>query len=299
MIDSTNSTALTGDYVGTAARSAPTATEHLHLDESAIRQIGALTVAATAVQLAGSSAHLVLPPEYRHVDLTALIEKAGPAPTRKHGTVHLGDVGSFIAYVREQADPLSCYIFADPDTRTLTAVLNENSSADAEAAGWRDFRAVCKAELSREFAGWLRNDKTAMEQEAFAIFLEDNIADIVEPSGETMMAVALTLEAKTEVSFSSARRLDNGQVQLSYSENIDARAAAGAVEIPREFAIGVRLFKNGDAYKVKARLKYRLASGKVKFWYELDRPENVIEDAFDGYIKQARESGYTVLLGKA
>jgi hypothetical protein len=50
---------------------------------------------------------------------------------------------------------------------------------------------------------------------------------------------------------------------------------------------------------VRARLKYRLTAGKVKFWYELDRPENVIEDAFESYIKQARESGYTVLLGKA
>jgi uncharacterized protein YfdQ (DUF2303 family) len=294
MNDSTNKTA------GMAApASAAPAAEHLHLDESVIRQIGALTLAATAVRSLGNAQHLVLPPEYKHVDLTTLIERAGPAPHRKQGSVHLGDVGSFIAYVRDQAMPLSCYIYADPDARTLTAVLNENSSADAQAAGWRDFRAVCKAELSREFDGWMKNNKKVMEQEDFAIFLEDNIADIVEPSGEAMMAVALTLEAKTEVSFSSARRLDNGQVQLSYSENIDARAAAGAVDIPREFAIGVRLFKNGDAYKVRARLKYRLASSKVKFWYELDRPENVIEDAFEGYIKQARESGYTVLLGKA
>lgn len=274
-------------------------TTHLHLDASVIQQLGALAVAATTVQYIGASAHLVLPPEYRHVDLNALIEKASPAPNRKQGTVHLGDVTSFVSYVREQADPLSCYIYADPDARTLTAVLNENSSADAEAAGWRDFRAVCKAELSREFDGWMRSNKKVMEQEDFAIFLEDNIADIVEPSGEVMMAVALTLEAKTEVSFSSARRLDNGQVQLAYTENIDARAGAGAVDIPRDFAIGVRLFKNGDAYRVRARLKYRLASSKVKFWYELDRPENVIEDAFEAYIAQARASGFTVLLGKA
>jgi uncharacterized protein YfdQ (DUF2303 family) len=287
------------DSMNSNAGVATPAAEHLHLDESVIRQIGALTIAATALQSIGNARHLVLPPEYKHVDLTAAIERAGAAPHRKQGIVHLGDVGSFIAYVREQAEPLSCYIYADPDTRTLTAVLNENSSDDADAAGWRDFRAVCRAELSREFDAWMKGNKKVMEQEDFAIFLEDNIADIVEPSGEAMMAVALTLEAKTEVAFSSARRLDNGQVQLSYSENIDARAAAGAVEIPREFAIGVRLFKNGDAYKVRARLKYRLASAKVKFWYELDRPENVIEDAFEAYIKQARESGYTVLLGKA
>lgn len=70
------------------------------------------------------------------------------------------------------------------------------------------------------------------------------------------------------------------------------------IEIPREFKIGVRLFKNGEGYKLRARLKYRLAGGKVKFWYELDRPENAIEDAFQAYIDHARENGFTVLIGK-
>jgi hypothetical protein len=38
----------------------------------------------------------------------------------------------------------------------------------------------------------------------------------------------------------------------------------------------------------------------VKFWYELDRPERAIEDAFKGYIEQVKtESGYSVLIGQA
>ncbi len=137
-----------------------------------------------------------------------------------------------------------------------------------------------------------------MEQEDFAIFLEDNNADIQSPGGEILLSVALTLQAKTEVNFSSSKRLDNGQVQFTYSENIDARAGIGALEIPREFTLGMRIFKNGEGYALKARLKYRLHSGKVKFWYELDREENVIEDAFSGYVNRLADCGYTVLLGK-
>lgn len=45
-------------------------------------------------------------------------------------------------------------------------------------------------------------------------------------------------------------------------------------------------------------MKYRLGSGKVKFWYELDRPENAIEEAFREYVEQARAGGFTVLMGK-
>ena len=275
--------------------------EHVHIDASTIEQIGALSLAATAVQHVGGTDHLVIPEGHKHIDLTSIIEKAGAAPNRKHGTVQLCDLASFNVLVADQGDPDSTYIYASPDTRTLTAVMNDHSKLNQEhdfGAGWRDLRAVFQAELSREFSTWLKKDRAPMDQEEFAIFLEDNIADVCEPSGESLLAIALTLQAKTEVNFSSHRRLDNGQVQLTYSENIEARAQGGSIEIPREFTIGLRLFKNGDGYKVRARLKYRLLSGKVKFWYELDRAENAIEDAFQAYIDQARENGFTVLLGK-
>ena len=210
----------------------------------------------------------------------------------------LSDLPSFLKYVVDQAAPASCYIYAHPDTRALVAVLNDHGQGFAGMPAWRDFRVSYTAELSREFSAWFNNDRKVMDQEEFAVFLEDNVADISEPSGETMLQVALTLQAKTEVAFSSHRRLDNGQVQLTYTENIDARAGAGDIMIPREFALGLRLFKNGEGYKVRARLKYRLGAGKVKFWYELDRVENAIEDAFNAYVGKARESGFTVLIGK-
>lgn len=263
----------------------------------AIEEIGAMATAAVAVQEIGNTHHMVVPEGYKLVDLTAAIEKAYINPSRKTGTVHLSEIASFNVFVADQGGPRETYIYADPEARTLTAVMNDHAKSSHEA-GWRDQRAVFKAELSREFDTWMRNNKQLMEQEAFAIFLEDNIADVVEPSGETLLQVALTLQAKTEVNFSSHRRLDNGQVQFAYSETIDARATGGQIEIPREFAIGARLFKNGEGYKVRARLKYRLGSGKVKFWYELDRPETVIEEAFQAYINAARENGFTVLLGK-
>jgi uncharacterized protein YfdQ (DUF2303 family) len=113
-----------------------------------------------------------------------------------------------------------------------------------------------------------------------------------------LLAIALTLQATTAANFESSRRLDNGQVQIAYTETIEARAGIGSIEIPREFAIGCRLFKNGAGYKVKARLKYRLGGGKIKFWYELDRPENAIEDAFVAYVEKAKEPTFPVLIGK-
>jgi uncharacterized protein YfdQ (DUF2303 family) len=269
-------------------------------DDATIREIGELTVAATAVREVGDATLLVLPPGFQHHDITKAVQAAAPAPARPSGTVTLTDVASFIAYVKNHAAAPSSYIYADSDRRKLVAVLNDHCQGDLREAGWRDFRAEYSAELSREFQLWLAANAKPMEQEEFAIFIEDNIADVAEPTGETLLQIALTLQAKTEVNFGSARRLDNGQVQLHYSETIDARASAGNIEIPREFRLGVRVFKNGDAYGIRARLKYRLGAGKLRFWYELDRPDDIIEHAFEAYIDAARTSaGITVLRGSA
>lgn len=267
------------------------------LDKGAINEVAVLAHAAEVVHGVGNSHYLVVPAGYSYKDITESVEKADNHPWRKRGSIMLADIESFNKLLADHGDKTATYVYADPEARTLTAVFNDHTIASS-GAGWRDHRAVYTAELSREFSTWLRNNKQPKEQEDFAVFLEDNIADVVEPSGDVLLAIALTLQAKTEVNFNTSRRLDNGQVQITYTENIDARAGAGSIEIPREFAIGCRLFKNGDGYKVKARLKYRLGGGKVKFWYELDRPENVIEDAFTAYVEKAKEAGFTVLIGK-
>jgi uncharacterized protein YfdQ (DUF2303 family) len=268
-------------------------------EASMIDTIGALTAAAIEIKKTGDAHHAVLPPGYQLQELTKAVEAAASNPNRKTGAVTLSDVASFTQYLKDQAPLTSTYIYADPDSRRLTAILNDHGKENG-MPGWRDHRAVYTAEYSREFALWLKSDGVKMEQEEFAVFLEDNIADVVEPSGEALLQVALTLQAKTEVNFKSHRRLDNGQVQFGYSENTSSTAGAdGQLEIPREFTIGLRVFKNAtEGYRIKARLKYRLGAGKLKFWYELDRPANVVEDAFKGYVVSAAASGFTVLMGK-
>lgn len=256
----------------------------------------ALASAAGQSETIGRSYHLVVPKDYVHKDITALVEAAELTPARKQGTVTLKSVDSLLVLLKDQAAQGTGYVYADPDACTITAVLNDHRAAEP---GWRDHRAVFKAEFTPEFMLWKAHNKQPKEQAAFAEFIEDNLADITAPAAQALLDVATTIQAKTDITFSSARRLQNGQTQLAYTETIDARAGAnGALEIPKEFDLGLRIFKNGDGYKLRARLKYRLASGGVKFWYELDRPERAIEDAFHGYVeKLIAQSGYAVLLG--
>lgn len=262
-------------------------------------QLQHLTAASLDPQHVMDMHYLVLPPGYQRQDITADVEKARDEPYRKRGQVVMLDVSSLIQHAIDQGCEPTGYIYANPDTREIVAVYNDHKNGDHP--GWRDHRASFKAEYTPEFELWLHHNghECAMVQVQFAEFLEENIADIAE-GGSDLLTMATTLQAKTEIDFKSARRLDNGQNQLTYVENISATAGAnGAMVIPPRFDLAVRIFKNGARYKIGARLKYRLRDGHVKFWYELERPLIAIEDAFAGYVDTVREkSGYTVLIGK-
>lgn len=257
----------------------------------------ALAAACTDVHEHGNYMHAIVPQGYKLEDISAAVEKAQAVPQRKRGTVQLKDIASLLSYAEDQDASNTGYLYADPDMRTITAVFNDHRGQDD--AGWRDHRATYKAEYTPEFAKWLAKNGVAMTQTEFAEFVEDNFADITEPAAQHLLEMATTIQAKTDINFASAKRLQNGQVQLQYTETINASAGAnGAMEIPKEFALGLRIFKNGEGYKLKARLKYRLHSGAIKFWYELDRPERAVEDAFAGYVDELRDkSAYAVLLG--
>lgn len=262
-------------------------------------QLLANTAATLAPLCIADATFVKLPPGYSLENVTSALEKAHPHRTRPQGTTLLGDVASLLAYCEDMKAQGNAYIYADPERTTITAVFNDQR--DPTWPGWRDHRASFTATTTPELKKWLQNDKKQMGQTEFAEFLEDNFADLAGADAQTLLNVATTIQATTGISFASARRLQDGQTQLTYNEVVDAKAGAdGALKIPQTFALGLRIFKNGDAYKLTARLKYRLHSGSVKFWYELDRPERAIEDAFAGYVATVREkSGYRVLIGMA
>lgn len=279
----------------TTLESKPVKPEAMQIAE----QLVGMTAAALIPNQAGDAWLINVPPGYRQDDITSLVEKASAAPFRKRTSVALGDVPSLLAYCDDQQEQANAYIYADPDARSITAVFNDQRAAGQP--GWRDHRASFKAEFTPEFQLWLAQNKQAKSQTDFAEFIEDNLADLQGEDATLLLNVATTIQATSGINFASARRLQDGQTQLTYNEVVDAKAGAdGALKIPQTFTLGLRIFKNGGGYKLTARLKYRLGGGSVKFWYELERPERAVEDAFTGYVSEVREkSGYTVLVGKA
>ena len=206
------------------------------------------------------------------------IEHLLQTPKRKSGTIELQDQSGFTAYFKRHQNP-SANIYADRKNVKFTAVFNDDT---AEAAGWKDHKAVYNVIFSREWQEWDRNDKVRMSQAEFAAFIERNLPDIREPNSADMMEIASTLEASKKASFSSGVRLSNGSNQFSYEEDIRGTVKNGRIEIPESFTLGLPAFLNGQHYEMKARLRYRInKENQLEMWYERVRPQDIIEDAFN------------------
>ncbi|HEY2250934.1 MAG TPA: DUF2303 family protein [Planctomycetaceae bacterium] len=243
----------------------------------------ATSVGEAKRQLPGGDPYTVIPDGFHVEDLSRYMG----TPSRPRGTVALYDLVSFIAYVTLHKLPASAvYGFCNAAQGVgYCAVLNETESDDGGIAPyWRDWRATYNPPTSPEWQVWIKANGQKMAQAEFAEFIEQNSPDIVQqlqndPDAARMMEVATTLQATTSAQFGAAIRLSNGSSQFKYHEDITATAGNGAFEVPEKFAIGIPVFQNGPAYCIQARLRFRLNSGKLSFWYDLVRPHKIIEAA--------------------
>lgn len=218
----------------------------------------------------------MLPEGYRVEDLEGML----PAPTRKRKSTKLQDADGFIFVVNEQKVEGATHLYyLQRPAPSFLAVFNDHSK---NAPGWRDHTASYAPPLSSEWQAWLGQNGKRMSQYDFAVFIEEHVADVVSPTGAEMLTMARHFEAKRNVNFSSAIRVDNGAVQLTYDEKVTATGGGqrGALVIPEAFSLAVPVFENGSAYPLMARLRYRIADGgALAIWYDLIQPEKVMEAA--------------------
>lgn len=266
-------------------------TETVGLDALAMR-VQVLQAAASEPRALGASRWMLVPEGYKLQEITDAVEKSELVPRRARGAVTLLTLESFIAHCL-RLHGVKTTVYADAETSQLTAVFNDTHGT---AVGWRDHQALFKPKFTPEYQAWRAQNKQHKSQTEFAEFIEDNVADIID--GDTLLRVATTIQANTSIVFGSSKRLQDGQTQLTYTENVDASAGGGSLTIPKEFRLGLRIYQGDeDGYPFTARLKFRLGQG-VKFWYELDRPERVVERAFDDYAAKVAAAGLRVHRGR-
>ncbi len=238
-------------------------------------------------------AHLAVPKGFalHAIDNEPLL----PHPRRTRAVATLNDADSFIAYVHaHRGEGSTVWCNFNPQTFALdfTAVIDEHAKG---SAGWRSHQAKFKPELSAEWKVWAGNNgaSKAMGQVGFAEFLEANDTDITSvegmPSSLQMMAMATEFVATQDMTLKSTVRMQGGGVNLTYVADAD-KGTLEQMKVFERFAIGIPVFWSASAFRIDARLKYRLAQAKVIFYYELIRHDRVHEAAAKELIEKVKAS---------
>lgn len=212
-------------------------------------------------------------------------EPAMATPMRARGEVLVHNAASFAgAVTQRQAEELGApVIYADEEHLALVAVLNDDYGL---GAGWRDYRVRLVLKRSPEWSAWRALDRATAEgrlsgQEDFAEFVEDHLGDVVEPAAADMLEMAQTFHATVSSKFRQGARLRDGRRQVSFEEDIDAKAGeTGEMVLPGTVRLRLRLFVGGGPVDTTARLRYRLREGRLGLGFKLDQPDDLERMSF-------------------
>jgi uncharacterized protein YfdQ (DUF2303 family) len=195
-------------------------------------------------------------------------------PQRIRTTVNLGTAESFARYVND---------FKSTETRIFAEIGNEIGKITAildyhgGVPGWCQHRAVFVPQIAEEWKRWREVDRKRMSQEAFALFLEDNLSTVRQPDGADLLQIINTIEVDGKVEFRSAQKTQNGTVRFAFTN--EQRAKSGELEVPAEFTLAMPVFEEEQAFEIQARLRYRLAGGEFGLWFEMVNPHRTVRDA--------------------
>ncbi len=245
--------------------------------------------AVTVTEIGGVPA-LITPPGFLATQYPRLL----PRPQRTEKTVTAHDVLGFVTYANHFKISGITAIFAalEPKPR-LHAAIDYHAP---ELPSHCEHNVYCEMAHSEEWKRWTSENKKAKSQKEFGLFLEDNLKDVVTPAGPDLLQMALNFSSFRSVEFKSSQRLSDGLTQFQYVEG----ERAGEIKMPDRIKLGLPVFRGEQVYAITARLKSSLTDTKLSLWYELERPDLVVDAAYTAVIERVeKDTGITVFRGAA
>jgi uncharacterized protein YfdQ (DUF2303 family) len=195
-------------------------------------------------------------------------------------TIRLETEDSFISYVKQFSKETTRLLYCK-GTSAFGAIFDYHSPVGDGTPGRKAHKAALSLKHSDAWNAWVSINELNMGQVQFAEFLEDHLGDVRSPDGASMLEIASTLQINRKVSFTSAKRLDNGTVNFAYQEEDSAQAGVkGTFAVPQDIVLGLVVF-DGDTegYEVKAKFRHNLDQGKLTFKVKLLNLDRVVEAA--------------------
>lgn len=246
--------------------------------------IDVAVASAELTPLAPGSIHAIAVPAGGRVEVIDLDkDEYREHPRRIEGRYTLRTAESLLEYLHKHALP-ETELWADVDSASVTAVIDAHRGA-GEPAGWSAHRATLQLLHSDEWKLWTGIDGKLLPQIEFAEFIEQRTIDFVSPDGATILELAQSFQATRGGRFESSQRLTSGATTLVYKDDVSATAGkSGQIAIPDVVDLALRPFHGHEAFKVRARFRYRLDGGALRLGFALERPRDVVQAAFDSVV---------------
>lgn len=228
----------------------------------------------------------VVPNGHQIVQLENLLDK----PRYFERDLSAQDADTLIAYALHHGNKngFASAVFHDLNNQKFTVVLDNDGAEDAAGdipPAWMRHTARYQPVKSDEYRTWLAMDGKWLGQKDLAELFEDREDDFVQPTGVEIYQLVTNLTLKRNVTVASAIDQNDGTFAIQYAEE----KGKGTVELPDTLTLGVAPFKNGDRYKITAKLRYRLNDGQVAFQIKLRNPERVLDIAFREIAEKIKE----------
>ncbi len=217
------------------------------------------------------------------------------APRQVAGSVTVGDVASFQAYVSEFYDSYTTTAWVDAERFRVDALLNDAHNGNP---AWRDHRATLQLVKTQEWERWRGLNTSMVDQERFARHIEVSEEDITDPSAADLLEIASSFYATTSAEVRSAKRLHSGETQLEWIEETNATAGnKKQLAVPKEFTLRIAPFVGENPVDVRALFRYRLTGGVLKLGYELVRPDDIERAVMNAVAETLRGDINRVYIG--
>ncbi|MGO2111715.1 MAG: DUF2303 family protein [Pseudoclavibacter sp.] len=240
------------------------------------------------------------------------IEQTPPSPLRTdrfQAMRKLESLESLVGFLQRHGDD-GTEVYASRKNTRIEVIIDgaSNSGADPDYRfGRHAHRGVLDLQATDSWNAWTRASGNLYDQTEFAEFIEDRADDIVTPTSSEVLEIVQSIQATTDVEFSSSQRLDSGETRIGYAETVKAKAGArGELVIPRELTLALQPFEGVDELHgkrvraaVTARFRYRLREGHLKLGVKLIGLDRVIDELWQQIVDdlRAQAGGTPVFIG--
>lgn len=160
--------------------------------------------------------------------------------------------------------------------------------------------------LSEPWKAWVEKDGEVMEQGDFAAFIEDHIAELSAPTDaekiwlerdfQTTVAtpaqliqLSRGLQVNVNAVVKNAVTLQTGEGQVTFVEE-HVGADGKPLKVPGIFLLSVAPFFMGEKISIPVRLRYRPSGSKVRWFFQIYRPDEHITARVRADLRKAAEA---------